>query len=581
MENRNSNIFEKLISLYDDDQAKIVFDKLKTLISEYKAVNDEKNSEFGQLFSHKDVIMITYGNSLLKKDENPLKTLFDFFNENISEFINIIHILPFFPYSSDDGFSVIDYLTVNPELGDWDDVLRFKSINVRLMFDAVINHISAKSYWFQQFLLDDPKYKDYFICVEPNIDVSQVVRPRTLPLITPFETRSGKKWVWTTFSADQIDLNYKNPDLLIDMIHILLEYIRNGANLIRLDAIAYLWKEPGTSCIHLPQTHKVIQLIRAIIEEVDPSILIITETNVPHQDNISYFGNGENEAHMVYQFSLPPLVAHAILAGTSEYLCKWAETLHLTSNKTTFFNFTASHDGIGVMPLKGILPDEEINLLYDATIKHGGKISSKTNSDGSSSPYELNITYYDLLNNSNEIEPEEVKNNRFIISQAIPLVLEGIPGIYIHNLLGTRNFYKGVEETGMARSINRQKLDANEVQSELSDSQSNRTKIFNLYKKLLLSRSTEKSFHPNAKQEIVCLSPAVFSVLRTSLDEEQKILAIHNLSNEKQSIMIDSKIFSDTLKNELVDVLSGKKYEIVDTLSIELSNYELIWLKYG
>lgn len=581
MGNRNKIIFEKLISLYGDDQGMMVFDKLKPLISEYKAINKEKNSEFGQLFSHKDVIMITYGDSLLKNNENPLKTLFNFFNENISEFINIIHILPFFPYSSDDGFSVIDYLTVNPELGNWDDILRFKLINVRLMFDAVINHISSKSYWFQQFLLDNPKYKEYFISVDPDIDVSQVVRPRTLPLITPFETKSGKKWLWTTFSADQIDLNYKNPDLLIDIIHILLEYIRNGANLIRLDAIAYLWKEPGTSCIHLPQTHEVIQLIRAIIEEVDPTVLIITETNVPHQDNISYFGDGFNEANMVYQFSLPPLVAHAILAGTAEYLCKWAETLHLTSNKTTFFNFTASHDGIGVMPVKGILPDKEINILYEATINHGGKISSKTNSDGSSSPYELNITYYDLLNNSSEIESVDVKNKRFIISQAIPLVLEGIPGIYIHNLLGTRNFYMGVDKSGMARSINRQKLEANEVQSELSDSQSNRYKIFNLYKKLLVSRSSEKAFHPNAKQDIVCLSPAVFSVLRTSLDEEQQILAIHNLSNEKQPIVIDSKIFRDSLSTKLADVLSGKTYEIVDTLRIDLSNYEIIWLKLG
>ena len=160
--------------------------------------------------------------------------------------VDDIHLLPFYPYSSDDGFSVIDYKQVNPALGTWDDVARVGQ-NFHLMFDGVINHISAQSAWFKAFLQDDPKYRDYFIVVEGEPDLSQVVRPRTLPLLTEFTTPSGAKKVWTTFSADQIDLNYANPEVLLDIIDVLLFYVAHGAELIRLDAIAYLWKEIGTT----------------------------------------------------------------------------------------------------------------------------------------------------------------------------------------------------------------------------------------------------------------------------------------------------------------------------------------------
>src|SRR5690606_35016656 len=108
-------------------------------------------------------------------------------------------------------------------------------------------------------------------------------------------------------SADQVDLNFKNPAVLLATTRALLFYVEHGAKFIRLDAIAYLWKEIGTPCIHLPQTHQVIQLMRAVLDEVAPDVRLITETNVPHPDNISYFGAGTNEAQLVYNFALPPL----------------------------------------------------------------------------------------------------------------------------------------------------------------------------------------------------------------------------------------------------------------------------------
>lgn len=579
MELKRRKIYDDLKYLYGQVEGEKIFNQVNRLLIEAKknVKKDSKNKD--QKFSQKDIVLITYGNTILDNDEKPLRTLLKFFQNYLQGFINTVHILPFFPYSSDDGFSVVDYLAVNPELGDWEDIRQFQSNDIRLMMDAVINHISSQSEWFQKFLLEHPKYKNYFITVDPTVDLSSVTRPRTLPLITAYQTTKGKKWVWTTFSADQIDLNYKNPDTFMDVIEVILKYTRNGAKLIRLDAIAYLWKEIGTNCIHLPQTHAIVQLLRSILDEVDSNILLITETNVPHNENISYFGDGNNEAHLVYQFPLPPLIAHAILTGSSHHLSNWASELQLPSNSTSYFNFTASHDGIGVRPLKGILTPEEIQLLFDKTLLHGGRISSKANSDGSSSPYELNISYFDLLNNPYDSESIETQVKRFLVSQAIPLVLAGIPGIYIHSLLGSRNYLKGVEETGINRAINRQKLDLNLLEDELRKPISLRNQVISGYKKLISCRITEIAFHPNADQKILDFSPAIFSVLRSTSDGNEIILALQNITNRKQKITIPRKAFGDVEIKVLVDVLTQRTFSPHLEITIQMTPYEIIWLK--
>ncbi len=412
-------------------------------------------------------ILITYGDQLHDADQPPLRTLAEFCDTHLRGVVDGIHLLPFYPYSSDDGFSVIDYKQVNPALGTWDDVARVGQ-HFHLMFDGVINHISAQSEWFKAFLRDDPKYRDYFIVVEGDPDLSQVVRPRALPLLTEFTTPSGVKKVWTTFSADQIDLNYANPDVLLDIIDVLLFYVAHGAELIRLDAIAYLWKEIGTSCLHLPQTHRVIQLLRAILDEVAPHVALITETNVPHQDNLSYFGDGHNEAQLVYNFALPPLTLHTFHTGDASALTQWAASLTLPSDETTFFNFLASHDGIGLNPARGILRDDEITALVDRVVAHGGRVSYKSNPDGSTTPYELNINYFDALSDPNSSEPLALQIDRFVAAHAIMLALSGVPGIYFHSLFGSRGWPEGVTITGQNRTINRQKFDRAEVERELT-----------------------------------------------------------------------------------------------------------------
>ncbi|MCA9915368.1 MAG: sugar phosphorylase, partial [Anaerolineae bacterium] len=361
-------IRSKLEQLYGD-AAQATYEALLPLLEPVRPGSTDTLS-----LSEKDIVLISYGDHVQAAGENPLHTLHRFLQEFAAPTINTVHLLPFYPYSSDDGFSVIDYYAVNPAHGKWEDIESLRQ-DFRLMFDFVCNHISAQSHWFQKFLAQEPPYDDYFFTVPPETDLSQVVRPRALPLLTAVETAAGTRHVWTTFSADQIDLNYETPSVLIEMLKVLRFYVEHGASLIRLDAVAFLWKEIGTDCIHLSQTHLVIQLMRDFLNSIAPDTIIITETNVPHEENISYFGDGHNEAQMVYQFPLPPLVLHTLAMGDATALTKWAKSLGDPSGQTTFFNFTASHDGIGMRPATGLLSDAQIQALVERAEAHGGRVS--------------------------------------------------------------------------------------------------------------------------------------------------------------------------------------------------------------
>ncbi len=564
-----ARITTKLLRIYGEERAETIIETLFNLLDDASLTVPEQTD-----LTEEDAILITYGDQVRRDDEVPLATLHDFANETLKGTLNTIHLLPFYPYSSDDGFSVIDYYAVNPTMGDWSQV-KAMSVDFQLMFDAVFNHISVQSDWFQAFLKQEAPYNDYFVTIEPNTDLSDVVRPRALPLLTPFETTDGEKLVWTTFSADQVDLNYESPALFLDMIRVLLYYIEQGARFIRLDAIAFLWKVPGTPSIHLEETHLIIQIMRDIMELVAPYVILITETNVPHEENISYFGDGTNEAQMVYNFALPPLVLHTLTTGNAQKLSQWASELERVGAKTAYFNFTASHDGIGMRPATGILSQQEIDDLVERTQANGGLVSYRSQSDGTQIPYELNIAYFDAINSPELTEnTPDVAVNRFIVSQAMAMALVGVPGIYFHSLFGSRNWREGVEETGHNRTINRQKLDADDLLETLNDKTSLRAQVYRTYRKMIKIRTAEPAFHPIGEQEVLTLAPELFSVKRTSPDGEHQVIAIHNISDK--AIMIDVPVEGSIW----TDIISEIDYtSLENTIQLVLEPYQVAWLK--
>ncbi|WP_017324639.1 sugar phosphorylase [Synechococcus sp. PCC 7336] len=487
-------------------------------------------------WSQDDVLLITYGNSISDRGQGkPLHTLYRFLSDYLLGTVTGVHILPFFPYSSDDGFAVIDYRQVSPELGDWEDIRQIAG-QFDLMVDLVINHVSSQSEWFQQLTCGQAPGCDYFIAVAPDTDLSEVVRPRNTPLLRPVETPQGQQHVWATFSHDQIDLNFSNPDVLLECIRILIHYLNAGTRILRLDAIGYLWKAIGTPCIHLPKTHALVKLIREILYLLRPGAVLVTETNVPNRENLTYFGN-RNEAHLIYNFSLPPLVVNALLQGSSKHLKTWMMSMPPAPFGCAYLNFTASHDGIGMRPTEGLLDESEYNTFLSCMQQFGGEISMRTRPDGSESPYEVNISFFDAMKGTAKGE-DRWQIQRFLCSQIIMMSLEGIPAFYIHSLLATSNDREAVQRTGRKRSINRHQWDYSELKAQLQRPNSPHAIVFRELSRAIAIRRRQPAFHPNATQYTLHLKPSLFAFWRQSMSRDQSIFSIHNLTSRTQRLAL-------------------------------------------
>ena len=538
------------------------------LLSHIRAARDTVKMVRKPHWDEKDVVLITYADQFRESEAPTLRTFSRFYQQHLQSTFNLVHLLPFFPYTSDDGFSVVDYHQVNPICGEWHDIAELHT-HTRLMFDFVCNHMSAKSPWFRHFLAQDPGWDDFFISMPPATDLSAVTRPRTSPLLTPFTLTNGEtRFIWTTFSADQIDLNFANPEVLISMVDVLLDYLKKGADYVRLDAVGYMWKTPGTNCIHLEKTHQLVKLFRAITNLVAPGTVIITETNVPHKDNISYFGDGEDEAQMVYQFSLPPLVLHAIHSGSARALRQWAASLELSGTTTTFFNFLASHDGIGLNPARGILSEPEIVALVRDLALEGALVSYKNNPDGTTSPYEINVTWLDALNKQED--DDETRLRRFLLAHGILLAFPGVPAIYIQSILGARNDSEGVRAAGHNRAINREKYALREIEQALAGENWLRQQIFNRLSALIQLRTRQPAFHPDNAMTLFDSENALLILKRHRPGSQDSLLCVFNLSSRQVEVRLpEMHKFHDVISDERVD----------GTQPVKLDAWQFMWLR--
>ena len=520
-----------------------------------------------------DAILITYGNTIQSSGELPLVTLSRFLDKYLKRQFTAIHILPFFPFSSDDGFSVIDYSTVNPSLGDWENIESI-SKKYKLMSDLVINHISSRSRWFENYKNGVKPGKDYFIEGNPSDDFSKVVRPRNSPLLTEVRTKAGIRHVWSTFSGDQIDLNFRNPNVLKEFVSIVRSYLNHGITIFRMDAVPFLWKQKGTSCTNLQPTHEIIKLFHTLIEYYFPSALIVCENNVPSNENLTYFGNA-NEAHVIYNFSLPPLLIYTLLTGRCSHLKNWMMSMPPAQSGTTYLNFIASHDGIGLRPLDGLISDDGIDKLVEKTKQSGGRVTYRKSREGSDKPYELNITLFDLLKSTFDSDEDNYSVERFLCAHSIMFALEGIPAVYIQSIFGSHNDLERLEHTQRNRSINRHIWDEFELEKELSDRQSPHARIFAELKRLLSIRKKQSAFHPNATQYTLHISDDIFAFWRQSINRDQSIFCISNVTATEKLINLRDINLINT--DEWKDLIGGRLYfNIQEQLS--LSPYQVLWI---
>lgn len=574
-----SRLRDHLARIYGDDPAARTLPRVLALLREFADAHPEITSREPRLFDQSDVVLIAYGDQVRESDKPPLRSLRSFLAAHAAGAVTGLHLLPHHPSSSDDGFAVADYTRVDPTLGDWDDVTAL-SDDFALMLDAVVNHTSASHPWYVRWQCRDPRYADYYIAVDPDTDLRGVTRPRTSPLLTPtVGDPEDRRWVWTTFSADQVDLNYGNPDVLLDVTAVLLDYVARGATRLRLDAVAFLWKQVGTNCIHLPQTHEVVKLWRTVMDAVAPGTLLITETNVPHRENLSYFGAGADEAHLIYQFALPPLTLATFHSGDAQALTDWARTLQAPSTQATFLNFLASHDGVGLRPVEGLLDRSAIEQMCAEVERGGGRVSYRSGPDGPS-PYELNTVYFDALARGGEPEARTTQVDRFLAAHSILLSLAGVPALYFHSLFGSRNWAEGADHEGRARVINRQRFARGRLESELADPTSLRRQVLDRMLGRIRVRAADAAFHPNASQHVVTAGSGQFVVQRTPEAGGGTVVCVHDVSGRPGRCRVSAP---DPLPAgaRLVDLCDDSEHvsEADGSVDVDLPAYGVRWLR--
>lgn len=572
---QSDNLRRRFSLLYGVENAGRMMERFQMLLGRYNIGTVRPDP--GELWTEKDTVLISYADSIQTEGELPLDTLRKFLCQHAKSAIRCVHLLPFCPWTSDDGFSVVDYRQVEPSYGDWTSVEKIGQ-EFNLMFDLVLNHCSRKSQWFRDFVMGVSPGKNYFLPTDPEAVLTDVVRPRATPLLTKTATREGNAWVWATFSSDQVDLNWQDPDLLFEFLDILFLYLSKGCRILRLDAVAFLWKEIGTDCLHLPETHQVVKLFRDVLEIVSPRTVLLTETNVPHEENISYFGQ-EDEAHMVYNFSLPPLLLHGLLRGDATLLSEWAKSLPALPANETFLNFTASHDGIGVRPLQGLIDEKELKWLIDEVKDRQGQVSVRSLPDGSEAPYEMNISYIDALAIEGDVQ---LSIRRFLCSQAVMLSLPGVPAIYIHSLLGTPNDIEGFEKLGYNRALNRKKWQLDDLEQELS-SGGKQEEVFQRYLGILRRRADCPAFHPNAAIRFVEFAnneTHLFGFVRGEPGSDEEIACLFNFSDQACEIDL-ANLHPNFSTGEplLKDLLHGTQTQINADRKFELVPYAAHWFR--
>ena len=527
-------------------------------------------TEDGESWSQNTIVMITYADTIEDKNSLPINSINKFLKTYCADTFEIVHILPFFPSSSDKGFSVKDYYSVYHQFGQWNDILRI-SKEFGVMADVVINHGSSESLWFKNFIKGKGKGSDYFLNFDEPFDTSKVVRPRTSDLLNPVKTTDGIKYTWCTFSKDQVDYNFSNPVVLFEFVQIIIFYLSKGITVFRFDAVAFIWKKIGTSCINLEKTHEIVRLFRTLLTYLSPKAILVTETNTPARENVSYFGNA-NEAHWIYNFSLPPILIYSILAGDSSYLEKLTMSMPPSQLGTSYLNFIASHDGIGLRPAETFLTKDEVTRFINLMEQNGGRVSYRSNNTDTPEPYEINITLFDAMKESFNKEVN-LYVERFICIHTIMLSLEGVPAFYIHSLFGTQNDYALYKQTNQNRSLNRGKIKISEI--DLSNESEPQSYIFLQLKKLMLIRKKQPAFHPNAVQFTLHLGSNLYGIWRQSLDKKQSIFCISNLTDEVVNLsLLDLNLIGFDHWRDIITEI-----EIDDiTSEIELRPYQTIWL---
>ena len=558
---------------HSEQEINSVWSQLLQILDPFRVNKNNKELEIESIWDSSSVVLITYPDSIYRKDESTLKTLTEFVKNRLGGLSSVIHVLPFLPSTSDGGFAVSNHEKIDDTFGNWND-LKDLSSKHKIMADLVLNHVSSSHPWVHQFIKSEDPGPSYIVSPSETNVWENVIRPRNTSLFTNINTKQGFKSVWTTFGPDQIDVDWRNPHIFLEFLKLLVRYITNGADWIRLDAIAFIWKEPYTTCLHLDPVHSIVKLLNKCLKIIKPSAVLITETNVPEKENLSYLIEG-NEANLAYNFTLPPLLLEAIYTGKTDLLKSWLSTWKELPRHTSLLNFTSSHDGIGLRALEGIMDDQRIHNLLVESEKRGGLVSHRRLSNGDDQPYELNISWWSAMSNEGS-DNTVFQFERFLLSQLFTLSIKGVPAFYLPSVLASPNDIDSFRKTGQRRDLNREKFEANQLLDVLKNFDSPASKNISYLTHIVKVRSRLKAFHPEASMKCISTNIANCIILQRGLDEDS-VYVICNMSSKFLSISPLNQINSLELTPEkrLLDNITGSYF---NTDTFNLNPYQVVWL---
>ena len=478
-------------------------------------------------------VLICYADSVIDADRTSLPLLQALLDGPLRALSSIVHVLPFWRSSSDGGFAISSHEALEPRFGDWDD-LEALSRGRLLMADLVLNHVSASHPWVHQCLQDAEPGRSCILQASPNPCWSQVVRPRSSPLISPL---GGRKQVWTTFGPDQVDLNWQEPEVLRHFARLMQRLFRHGVGWLRLDAVGYVWKEPFTSCIHRPQAHAIVEVLRLLQEEQAPGGAVVTETNVPEEENLSYLRSGR-EAHLAYNFPLPPLLLEACQSERCDLLNRWLAGWPDLPKGTNLLNFSASHDGVGLRPLEGLMDQPRLHHLLAGCEQRGGLISHRRLSDGSEAPYEINISWWSAMADAGR-DPGRWQQERFLLSQRFKLALPGVPAFYLPALPAAPNDTSRFHASGHRRDLNRPQFNAKALELQLQDPGQAASSNIAQLQFAMEQRAKLPALDPDSPMRVLSGERSDLVILERGLGAA-RLWAIHNFSATRQSLVLAS-----------------------------------------
>lgn len=424
-----------------------------------------------------EIMLITYADSM----GNNLKDLHKVLNQYYANAIGGVHILPFFPSSADRGFAPMCYDRVDPKFGTFADVEAIGK-DYYLMFDFMVNHISAHSAYFQDFLQkkDHSAYKDFFIRysdfwengepTQEQVDLIYKRKPRA-PYIEAEFADGSKEKVWCTFCEEQIDLDVRKDATKQFIKQTLVEMCHHGAAVIRLDAFAYAIKKPNTSCFFVePDIWELLYDIEKTVKAEGAEILPEIHEHYTIPMKIA------DKGFWIYDFALPVLTLHALYNHTGVYLKQWMERCPMHQ-----FTTLDTHDGIGIVDVKDLLPDEEVDKVKEQMYQQGANVKKIYSSEAYNNLdiYQVNTTYYSALGN---------QDDAYLLARAIQFFAPGIPQVYYVGMLAGSNDVDLMERTKNGRDINRHYYSLEEV------AKLQQRPVVQKLKKLMELRNTHPAF---------------------------------------------------------------------------------------